>query len=146
MKQLIEVILVAALGWAGYWGWQARSMNTATEAWFDARRADGWEASYDSYALRGFPSRLDQTFEGLTLADPETRMVWQAALVEILRLTYKPNHIILPFGDNQSLTANGKTLQIGSDGLRTSVVNQADDQRERANAETNDQNVTSPGG
>jgi len=146
MKQLIAVILVAALGWAGYWGWQARSMNTATEAWFDARRADGWEASYDSYALRGFPSRLDQTFEGLTLADPETRMVWQAALVEILRLTYKPNHIILAFGDNQTLTAQGKTWQIGSDGLRTSVVTGTDDTLERANAEAAVLNIASPDG
>ncbi|MEC3862755.1 DUF2125 domain-containing protein [Mesobacterium sp. TK19101] len=146
MKQLIAAILVAALGWAGYWGWQAHSLNSATEAWFDARRADGWEASHDSYALRGFPSRLDQTFAGLTLADPETGMVWQAALVEILRLSYKPNHLILAFGDNQSLTASGQTWDIGSDGLRASVVTGAADALVRVNAEAEVLNIASSRG
>ena len=44
MKRLISLVLIAALGWSGYWFWQAHIARQAVTGWFEDRRADGWQA------------------------------------------------------------------------------------------------------
>ncbi|EPX79582.1 DUF2125 domain-containing protein [Salipiger mucosus] len=122
MKRLALIVIAAGLAWSGYWFFAAWSQRAAIEDWFEARRDDGWEASYESLAIRGFPNRLDASFEGLILADPETRIAWEAPFFQVLRLVYRPGHEILVWPERQSLSTPEGRYEIASQSLRASLV------------------------
>jgi hypothetical protein len=143
VKRLLILVLAAALGWSAFWVWQARGLRAETASWFEDRRAEGWAASFEALSLRGFPNRLDLTVEGLRLADPETRIVWEAPFVQILRLVYDPGHVILAFADNQTIAVAGRRHALSSDGLRASIVTR-DGRIARANLEADVLNVEGP--
>ncbi|WP_417718408.1 DUF2125 domain-containing protein [Salipiger sp.] len=126
MKRLAIVVIVAGLAWSGWWVYAAWSQRSAVEAWFADRRADGWEAGYDDLSVRGFPNRLDITFTGLTLADPDTRIVWEAPFFQILQLSYGRGHEILVWPDSQTLTTPNGRHEITSEGLRASLIHDGD--------------------
>lgn len=121
MKRLLVAILLAAFGWAAYWSVSAWQVNRQVDAWFAARQAEGWTASYDSRSLSGFPNRLDLSFEGLSLSDPQSGASYRANRLDILRLVYDPAHLILAFGSDQELTTPQGGTWIDSTGLRASL-------------------------
>ncbi len=57
MKRLLVIILVGAALWAGYWYVAAQGARAGFEAWFETRRAEGWQADYASLETKGFPNR-----------------------------------------------------------------------------------------
>lgn len=122
MKRMILAVIVATGLWSGWWAWVAWQTQSSTTAWFDARRAQGWEASYADLALRGFPNRVDRTFTDLTLADPQARVVWTAPFFQLFQLTYKTGHVIAIWPNDQELTIGGTRWQITGEGLRGSFV------------------------
>lgn len=116
MKRLLIATLVASLGWFGYWFVGSVGTQSAYEAWFDARRAEGWQAEYDALHLRGFPNRFDTTFDNIALADPRSGFAWEAPFFQLFALSYRPNHIIAVWPQEQLIsTPEGKvTIQSGS--------------------------------
>lgn len=102
--------------------WQAHALKGEIADWFEARRDEGWVASYDDLAVRGFPSRLDVTLTGVQLDDPVHGTGWQAPFVQILGLTYQREHVILAFPDTQVLTLPSGRIEIASDGMKASLV------------------------
>nr|WP_254899086.1 DUF2125 domain-containing protein [Thalassococcus arenae] len=118
------VIILAGLGWSGYWFWQSTTLRTEIERWFEDRRSEGWQAEYGDLAIRGFPNRLDITLTDPVLADPDTNLVWSAPFLQILSLVYKPGHHILAFADSQTVSGTDGAWQITSDGLRASVISE----------------------
>ena len=134
MKRLTIAVIVAALAWAGVWWWSARAAEQQTRDWLAAREAAGWAARVDELSVSGFPNRIDRTLTGLTLADPDSGLVWEAPFVQLFQLVYNPGHIIAAFPDSQTLTHSGQALRIDSEGLRASLVLDGD-LVERANAE-----------
>lgn len=126
MKWLLGAVLVTAVAWSSWWGISAWSQRQAVERWFEDRRADGWAASYDDLSIVGFPNRLDVTFEGLTLGDPEANVVWQAPFFQVLQMVYKTGHEILIFPPEQSLSTPDGSYRLVSDGLRASLVHDGD--------------------
>lgn len=144
MKRLIGLILLAALGWAGFWFWQAAETRREIENWFAERAAAGWQAEYEAIRLRGFPNRLDVTIEAPRLRDPQSGYGWRAPFLQILGLTYRPGHQILAFADSQTLLTPEGEIAVTAQGLRASVVHEAQGALLRLNAEAEVLNLDGP--
>ncbi len=122
MKRLVVVIVVLSALWAGYWLVGSRAALSGFEGWFEARRADGWQAEYTDITLRGFPNRFDTTLTDPVLADPNTGLLWQANFLQIFALSYKPNHIITAFSEVQTIDTPHQHYDILSSDMRASMV------------------------
>ena len=122
MRKLLVVVLVLAGLWGGYWFIGARAMETGLSGWLDARAADGWVAEYAAVNTRGFPNRFDTTVSELMLADPETGVAWTAPFFQILTLSYKPNHIIAVWPDEQTVASPYERITVAAEKMQGSVV------------------------
>lgn len=122
MRRIFIAIMVAATLWSGYWVVGSRSVRSSVEEWFQSRAVAGWDASYEELRVRGFPNRIDVTVSGLRLADPKTAIMWSAPYFQILRLSYKPNHVILNFPDTQTVVGAGQSVTVSSKKLQASAV------------------------
>ncbi len=122
MRFLLAAIVVAALGWSGYWFVGQHGLQTAFVSWFDARRAEGWVAETSDLGIRGFPNRFDIGFSNLMLADPETGLAWQAPFFQILMLSYRPNHAIAVWPDEQLISTPVEKYRVASNDMRASLV------------------------
>ncbi|WP_137699588.1 DUF2125 domain-containing protein [Marimonas lutisalis] len=122
MKRLLIFVVIAGLLWSGYWYVAASGARRGFETWFEARRAEGWQAEYSALTVRGFPNRVDTTFDAPVLADPETGLAWQAPFFQIFALSYKPNHIIAVWPKSQQISTPLAKYVIASEDMRASVV------------------------
>ncbi|MDC0738862.1 DUF2125 domain-containing protein [Cognatishimia sp. SS12] len=122
MKRLLIVILLVSLGWFAYWFIGAESARAAYASWFDARRAEGWQADYSALHMRGFPNRFDATLEEVALVDPATGLGWVAPFFQIFALTYKPNHIIAVWPESHQILTPNQQVDIKSDDMKASAV------------------------
>ncbi|WP_372614208.1 DUF2125 domain-containing protein [Aquicoccus sp.] len=125
MKRLLIFIIVAGLGWSGYWYAAMTGTRSGFETWFEARRAEGWQADYTDLAIRGFPNRVDATFENPALADPDSGLAWSAPFFQIFALTYRPNHVIAAWPETQRLSTPLAHYDITSKDMRASLVTEA---------------------
>lgn len=122
MLRMLILILAAALIWSVWWALGSTGAETATRAWFDARRADGWVAKYGQMKVQGFPGRLDTVFKELTLADPVSGLAWEAPRFQINALSYRPNHLIAVWPDEQLITTPQGRFRIESNDMRASLL------------------------
>jgi len=122
VKRLLVIIIVAASLWAGYWFVGSASLKSAFAAWFESRRAEGWAADYSDLTVQGFPNRFDTGFANLSLADPETGLAWQAPFFQILALTYRPNHVIAVWPDQQLVATPDQKYDVSSADMRASLI------------------------
>ncbi|SEL97541.1 hypothetical protein SAMN05443999_110123 [Roseovarius azorensis] len=122
MRFLLAAIVVAALGWFGYWFIGQHSLQTAFSSWLDARRIEGWVAETSDLRIQGFPNRFDIGFSDLMLADPETGLAWQAPFFQILMLSYRPNHAIAVWPEEQLIATPVEKYRVQSNDMRASLV------------------------
>ncbi len=122
VKRLLIVVLVVTLGWFAYWAFMAQTAKSGFKTWFETRRAEGWQAEYSDLSLRGFPNRIDTTFEDLRLADPDTGFAWAAPFFQLFALSYRPNHLIAVWPHQQSLSTPLQKLALDSADMRASAV------------------------
>lgn len=122
MKRLLFVIIAAAALYSGYWFVGSSGSKAGFERWFEDRRAAGWLAEYDSIVTRGFPSRFDTTINGLSLADPQAGVAYDAPFLQIFALSYKPEHLIAVWPNEQSLRTPLGSARITSSDMRASLV------------------------
>lgn len=122
MRLLLSIIGIASLLWGGYWFLGAQATEQGLALWLDDRRSDGWQADASSIETRGFPNRFDTTLHGLRLADPATGVAWTTPFLQILSLSYKPNHVIAAFPEAHSVSTPYETIEILSKGTRGSLV------------------------
>lgn len=122
MKRLLVLIVLATLAWSGYWAVGAWQLREAQKDWFEERRADGWQADYADLGVSGFPNRLDTTFTDIALADPGSGLAWQAPVFQILRLSYRPSHMIAAWPETQSLATPERRATVESEDMRASLV------------------------
>ncbi|EAQ04313.1 hypothetical protein OB2597_09224 [Pseudooceanicola batsensis HTCC2597] len=121
MKRLFIVIVIAALAWSVYWFVGATSSRNAFEAWFDARRAEGWVAEYNDFSLAGFPNRFDATWRGLAVADPESGIAVDMPVFQLLALSYRPTHVIAVAPQDVHFATPRNKYDLESDRLRASL-------------------------
>lgn len=122
MKRLIILILVAAALWAGYWFYGASSTKTTFETWLDERRAAGWRADVAELEVKGFPNRFDTTFTDIALADPARGWAWRAPFLQLLALSYKPNHVIAVLPQSQQIEMGPAQFDMTAAALQASLV------------------------
>ena len=122
MKRLLFVIIAAAALYAGYWFVGSSSATAGFERWFEERRAEGWVADVDSIKTRGFPSRFDTTLSGISLADPDTGLAYSAPFLQIFSLSYKPEHLIAVWPNEQTFSSPFGKAAITSDDMRASLI------------------------
>ncbi|MEQ8290988.1 MAG: DUF2125 domain-containing protein [Roseovarius sp.] len=126
MRILLTLILIAAAAWSGYWYIGKTGVTEGFSAWLEARRAEGWAAETGTLETKGFPNRFDTTFTDITLADPETGLAWEAPKFQILALSYRPNHVIAVWPDEQMVATPQEKYDVESSDMRASVVVGAD--------------------
>lgn len=126
MRILLTLIVIAAAAWSGYWYVGKTGVHEGFSTWLEARRAEGWAAETGTLEIRGFPNRFDTTFTDITLADPDTGLAWEAPFFQILALSYKPNHVIAVWPDNQLVATPREKYEVESSDMRASVVLGAD--------------------
>src|SRR6476646_8564245 len=122
MRTLLAIVILAALGWSGYWWFNASTRENALNAWLAGRRADGWVAQAQDLHVTGFPNRVDTIVPDLDLADPDAGWSWHADRFEILSLSYKPQHVIAVLPGTQVFSNRYDTLRLISDKLDGSVI------------------------
>jgi hypothetical protein len=122
MRTLLAIVILAALGWSGWWWFNASTRERALMEWLAARRADGWQAEAAEIRVTGFPNRVDVLIDDLRLADPEAGWSWHAAGFQILSLTWKPHQFIVALPGQQVVATPYETLTASSDRLRGSIA------------------------
>lgn len=122
MRILLAVIILAAFGWSLYWVVGSRMVERGARDWFAAREAEGWIAAYDDIAVMGFPNRFDLTISGIELADPETGVAWSAPFFQIFALSYRTNHVIAVWPDQQRIATPQEKITVTSGDMRASAV------------------------
>ena len=122
MRTLVILIVVAALGWSGWWWLGATGHEKAVDLWLEDRRAAGWVAEYSDLTVTGYPNRIDTMITGLDLADPRAGWAWSAPRFEVLSLSYKPNHVIAVWPGTQKYSTRDDTVEITSDRMRGSLT------------------------
>ncbi|MEO0912975.1 MAG: DUF2125 domain-containing protein, partial [Pseudomonadota bacterium] len=121
MRTLTFLVILAALGWSGYWFAGSTAKETALSGWFDGQVERGWVAEYSDLTVTGFPNRFDTIIEDLALADPATGWAWNTPRFNILALSYQPNKVITIFAREQVISTPGQKLTVVSDRLASSV-------------------------
>jgi hypothetical protein len=122
MKRLLIAIVVLACVWAGFWLSASTGLKSGFATWFEDRRAQGWVAEYSDLSVKGFPNRVDTHLSDLQLADPRTGWAWEAPFFQLLALSYRPNHVIAVWPNEQLLATPTQKFDITSNSLKASVV------------------------
>jgi hypothetical protein len=122
MKRLLFVIVTAAALYAGYWFIGSNGATAGFERWFEDRRSEGWVAEYDNITTSGFPSRFDTTISDLSLADPETGVAYSAPFLQVFALSYKPEHLIAVWPNEQTISSPFGKAAITSTDMRASLI------------------------
>ncbi len=93
--------LVAVLVFSALWLGSAYALKRGLAGWFEARRAEGWQAEYARLESRGFPGRLELRLVGLALADPGTGLAWRAPGFALSAPVWDPGRISATWPDEQ---------------------------------------------
>lgn len=121
MRTLLAIVVLAALGWSGFWYWNATTRDDALTGWLAERRAAGWVADAD-VRVTGFPNRVDTIVTGLDLADPRGGWSWQAPEFQILSQTWKPHQVIAVWPGQQTISTPYDTIAVTSERMVGSVT------------------------
>lgn len=121
MRVLLAIVVLTALGWSGFWYWNASMRERALTGWLEERRAAGWVAEADVRAT-GFPNRVDAIVTDLDLANPAEGWSWTAPAFKILSQTWKPHHVIAVWPDRQVIGTPYDTITVTSERMVASAV------------------------
>ncbi|MBB5723147.1 hypothetical protein FHS72_002784 [Loktanella ponticola] len=121
MKRLTYFVAILALIYSGYWAVGSYALKNTVQNQLTTLENNGWLVDYSALNTRGFPSRFDTTATDLNITAPDQSISYMTDIVQVLALSYRPNHAIIAFAPEQSLILDGLPIEIASDGLRASV-------------------------
>ncbi len=121
MKRLTYFVAILALIYSGYWAVGSYALKNTVQNQLTTLENNGWSVDYSALNTRGFPSRFDTTATDLSIIAPDQSISYMTEIVQVLALSYRPNHAIIAFAPEQSLVLDGLPIEIASDGLRASV-------------------------
>jgi hypothetical protein len=110
-----------AIGWSVAWVWMIGDVGRRLDAAAAALRAAGWQVSWTSRRMGGYPFRLDVNLNGLALKDPSG---WAVSLprIESEAYVFAPTHWILAAPDGLTFTRrNGGPVTVTARLLRASA-------------------------
>ncbi|MDE0590305.1 DUF2125 domain-containing protein [Halocynthiibacter sp. C4] len=111
--------------WGGYWFVGSSAVESNAAKLIEQAREDGATFEYSNLNTRGFPSRFDTTIENINAVTPDQRIAWKAPFFQLFALSYRPNHLIAVWPNEQELRLDGTTYNIGTERLRASLVVEA---------------------
>lgn len=120
MRWLTFIIIAAGLAWSGYWYIGKSSREAGINRWLEDRVEQGWVASSD-VSLRGYPNRYDAILSDIILANPKSGWAWNAKQLELLTLSYEPNHIIALFPQSQLISSPKEKITVTSSDMQASL-------------------------
>lgn len=88
----VKLLLLVALVWTTWWVLATNGMQRSLDAWFDARRNDGWQAEVGTMTRAGFPLRIATTLTDVSLSDPETQSKIGVPQITLSTPIYWPGH------------------------------------------------------
>jgi hypothetical protein len=122
MRKLVWAVLILAALWAGYWAVGATAVKRGLTAWLDEQRSQGLQVAYSGLSVAGFPNRFDVTLTDPAFANPADGTGWRAPFLQVMALSYQPQHYIAVWPHEQTLTLGGTDIAIASQDMRASVV------------------------
>jgi hypothetical protein len=121
MRILLVLVLAGATLWGGYWFAGSRALERSAAA-FLAGPGSGLRASHAGLSVSGFPNRFDLTATDIALTDAGGTAGWQAPFLQIFALSYRPNHVIAVWPNEQSITLPGERIAVASTRMEASLV------------------------
>ena len=122
MRALLVVIVLAIMGWGGWWYYASQTaMGFAKEA-IAAARDRGWQLDISDLKVAGFPNRIDLTASEPTISPPDRAFTWSAPFLQAFSLSYKPWHLVTVMPPNQTLTLGDDTFSLTAKDLRSSLI------------------------
>ena len=120
MRKLVWIAVAAALAWSGYWVLGAQGIERGLGAWFEARRAEGWQAEAREIATKGYPLGFETELLDVSLVDPATGLGWQTARFDFAARAHAPTRIdaVLP----ETLRVLTPLQEIEVDGARMTAA------------------------
>jgi hypothetical protein len=97
MKWVIGAVVVFGIALSVWWWVAVSGVERSLEAWFDARRSEGWQAEFSSIDKGGYPTRLDLVLNDPMLADPQTGVAVQVSNLRLHAPIYWPGDTTLEF-------------------------------------------------
>ena len=142
MFRMLLIIILAALLWSAAWFWGGASNKTRITSWISDQEQAGYAIGYSDLSQLGFPNRYDVTLQNPQLSAPQLGLNWQATFIQIMRLSYQPDHYIFVWPNDQQMTINDLGLDFRHQGLKASVVSR-DPGQFRLSAEAGESAVSS---
>lgn len=142
MFRMLLIIILAALLWSAAWFWGGASNKTRITSWISDQEQAGYAIGYSDLSQLGFPNRYDVTLQNPQLSAPQLGLNWQATFIQIMRLSYQPDHYIFVWPNDQQMTINDLRLDFRHQGLKASVVSR-DPGQFRLSAEAGESAVSS---
>ncbi|MGB3146127.1 MAG: DUF2125 domain-containing protein [Paracoccaceae bacterium] len=121
MRFLVWITAICAALYAGYWVVGSRAVLQGAESALAEMKAGG-RADYSAVSLQGFPSRFDLTIEAPQLVSADGYSQWQADFLQLLALSYRPNHLMAIFPPRQTLRAGYEEIALANSDLRASIA------------------------
>jgi len=122
MGKLLVITISLGVLWSGYWFVGSNAVERGLTTWLSDSGGRSWAVEYSSLNTSGFPNRFDTTLRDLTVADQNSGLAWAVPFFQIFALSYKPNHIIAVWPNQQTITLASENLAVTSDRMRGSVV------------------------
>ncbi|MEM8576862.1 MAG: DUF2125 domain-containing protein [Pseudomonadota bacterium] len=72
MRRLVWLLGIVALLGTAWWFGVSTALSQGITGWFEARRAEGWQAELAGPDRKGFPARVGLALRDVALADPAT--------------------------------------------------------------------------
>lgn len=112
MRILFFGVFLAAALWSTYWLIGANIQETTATKWLEKQQNAGWITKSAAIKLRGFPNRFDTIISDLQITDPDSEWTWSVPEFQLLTLSYKPNHIIAAWPNNQTISTKNENFRI----------------------------------
>ena len=122
IRILIIIVVALSLIWSGYWFLGGRAHQGMVVDQLERAEANGWKITHSGVKLNGFPNRFDTTIGDLRMESPEGEFIWEAPSLQLLTLSYRPNHLIAVLPDEQRFLILGNSVDLISQGMNASIV------------------------
>ena len=99
MGKLIGFLVVLALLCGGWWALASAGLQRSIAQWFDARRAEGWQAEMGSISKQGFPLRIAAQLRDVAVADPDGGVAVALSQIDLSAPVYWPGYVTVALPD-----------------------------------------------
>ncbi|MEO1494426.1 MAG: DUF2125 domain-containing protein [Pseudomonadota bacterium] len=120
-KLVTTVVVIAVLGWVGWWFIGAKGQEAAIAAWFENQRERGWQAEAAAIEVTGFPIDFNTRIAELHLADPQNGWSWKAPELSADSKTFQPTRINVTWPTKHSIAVPGERADVTAKSM-TSVM------------------------